>query len=71
MTELKILPLLLYIVLSACSSEHNAAKKNKSLAKFEQVSKSVGDTFYIDIQLPEAYFDNPQKKYPTIVLIDG
>src|SRR5688572_10279841 len=71
MRELKILPLLLYIVLSACSSEHNAAKKNKSLAKFEQVSKSVGDTFYIDVQLPEAYFDNPKKKYPTLVLIDG
>lgn len=56
-------------LLTACSP----AEKNKDsdVLHFTQYSKSVKDTFYIDVQLPKEYKENPDKKYPTLVFVDG
>ena len=54
-----------------CSSKDNTKEKTESIIKFTQFSESVKDTFYINVQLPIEYFENPDKKYPTVVLVDG
>ena len=37
----------------------------------DQYSQSVKDTFYIDIQLPSNYFEDPQRRYPVVIVLDG
>lgn len=71
MRELKLLTFLIIILFAGCSSKDNIKENKESLINFEQFSESVRDTFYINIQLPEEYFKNPDKKYPTVVLVDG
>ena len=57
------------IILTACSAIDN--KEDSVDLHFTQYSESVKDTFYIDVQLPKEYEANPEKKYPTLVFIDG
>jgi predicted alpha/beta superfamily hydrolase len=70
MRELKPIAFLLFI-LAGCASKDNPIENKDSRINFTQFSESVRDTFYIDIQLPTGYFENPDKKYPMVVLVDG
>lgn len=65
----RFIPIWTIILLTACS----ATEKNKDRddLHFTQYSEFVKDTFYIDIQLPKEYKENPDKKYPTLVFVDG
>lgn len=63
------LPICVIILLSACSTADK--KKVDSDLHFTQYSQSVNDTFYIDVQLPKEYVENPNKKYPTLIFVDG
>jgi predicted alpha/beta superfamily hydrolase len=38
---------------------------------FNQYSQSVKDTFYIDVQLPSNYFEDTQRRYPLVIVLDG
>ena len=71
MNALKALTFLLVIFFYGCSPESKQKDNRQAHIKFTQYSESVKDTFYIDIQLPAAYFKNPDKKYPTAYLVDG
>jgi predicted alpha/beta superfamily hydrolase len=41
------------------------------MVKTELYSEEIGDTFVIDVSLPEGYETNPQKRYPVLYLTDG
>lgn len=75
MSETKIMRVLsllsLGILLLACSSTEEKKGQLELHIQFSQYAKSVKDTFHIDIQLPESYFANPDKKYPVAVFVDG
>jgi uncharacterized protein len=71
MTVLKFLSTLSLIFLTACSSKNEIQKENKLQLQFKQYSTFVKDTFYIDVQLPQGYYDHPKRKYPTLFFIDG
>lgn len=69
MTFQRFIPIWTIILLTTCSpTEKN---KDSDDLHFTQYSESVKDTFYIDIQLPKEYKENPDKKYPTLVFVDG
>jgi predicted alpha/beta superfamily hydrolase len=59
------------IFLIGCSSKDNKKKDNELKFRFTEYSESVKDTFYIDVQLPSQYFEEPDKKYPTLIFVDG
>lgn len=65
----RIIPICAIIVLAACSAKEE--KKEIAELHFKQYSESVKDSFYIDVQLPKEYAANPDKKYPTLVFVDG
>src|SRR5262245_21100402 len=67
----RLLPLLIIISQIACSSSNNKKEEFNLHQQFIQYSEFVKDTFYVDIQLPLEYKTNPDKKYPTVLLIDG
>lgn len=69
MTFQRFIPIWTIILLTACSTTEN--KKDNDGLHFTHYSESVKDTFYIDIQLPKEYEANPDKKYPTLVFVDG
>ncbi len=72
MAQLKYFFLWFVIIFTACTSADNNKKEASDLQQqFSQYSTFVKDTFYIDVQIPKEYSDNPDKKYPTLVLIDG
>jgi len=63
--------LLAIIFLIGCSSKETPKKSGQFKFHFTQYSPSVKDTFYIDVQLPNQYFEKPAKKYPTLIFLDG
>lgn len=65
------LTFLTIIFLISCSPKDNKKKDNELKFRFTQYSESVKDTFYIDVQLPNQYFEKPENKYPTLVFLDG
>jgi len=69
MTFHRLIPIWIIISLTACSTIEN--KKDIPDLHFTQYSESVKDTFYIDVQLPKEYEANPNKKYPTLIFVDG
>ena len=71
MSHLKLFPVWTIIILAACSSADNKKEEFKLQRQFLQYSEFVKDTFYIDVQIPKEYKDNPSKKYPTFVFVDG
>jgi len=71
MKALKALALSSIIFSYSCSPQTKKEDNHQTQISFRQYSESVKDTFYIDIQLPESYFKNPNKKYPTAYLVDG
>ena len=49
-----------------------ANKSCNDLSKhLDQYSQSVKDTFYIEIQLPSNYFEDTQRRYPVVIVLDG
>ncbi len=64
-----ILSLLVY----ACTvSDTKTSEPVKSLTKdIRLYSEAVKDSFYISVQLPEGYHENPDKKYPTAYVTDA
>lgn len=58
------------ILLTACTAR-KGNQKSESLQHFAQYSEFVKDTFYIDVHLPKEYYTNPDRKYPTAILLDA
>jgi uncharacterized protein len=65
----RFIPIWTISLLTACSTLES--KKDITDLHFSQYSESVKDTFYINVQLPKEYEANPNKKYPTLVFVDG
>ncbi|MCS6283744.1 MAG: alpha/beta hydrolase, partial [Dolichospermum sp.] len=65
----RFIPIWTISLLTACSTLES--KNDITDLHFSQYSESVKDTFYIDVQLPKEYEANPNKKYPTLVFVDG
>ena len=66
--------LLTFSTVFACSSEGdktNNVQSEESILSFAQFSETIKDTFYINVQLPKAYYENPDKRYPAVFLLDG
>jgi predicted alpha/beta superfamily hydrolase len=59
-----ILPLI--FILTACNNINESRETAYSI-----YSKNSGDSFYISIQLPLEYEEQPKKSYPVVVLTDG
>lgn len=63
------------LVIGVCflfSCSHVDNKVNDSLHRqFVQHSEFVKDTFFISLQLPTEYDRNPDKRYPTLIFLDG
>ena len=58
----------------ACSSEDKISDNHndeESIVTFTQFSAIVKDTFFINIQLPKGYSENPDKNYSTVFLLDA
>ena len=61
-----------FLVFSTCTE--NAKKTNVGLTnstEFTLYSNTVKDTFYISVQLPLEYQEQPKKHYPVVVLTDA
>jgi predicted alpha/beta superfamily hydrolase len=60
------------LTITACNNV-NKNQKNKADSKLEYslYSKNVRDSFYISVQLPLEYNDQPKKKYPVVFLTDA
>ncbi len=60
------------IVFFACSGSEKQDANSDSLDKeFSIYSKTVKDSFFISVQLPEDYYKNPTAKYPTVYVLDA
>ena len=60
------------IVLFACSPSTKQDANSNSLNKeFSIYSKTIKDSFFISVQLPEGYYKNPTAKYPTVYVLDA
>jgi len=71
MTKLVYSFFLVIVLSTGCSPKEKTKANNEPLIKFTQFSESVKDTFYIQVQLPNGYYKHPDKKYPTVFLVDG
>ena len=69
MAPQKLIAVCLLATLAACSTTEK--KTTNTNSHFTQYSSFVKDTFYVDIQVPDEYAKNPNKKYPTLILLDG
>jgi predicted alpha/beta superfamily hydrolase len=55
-----------------CTYKKGNIEERKSLLQaFSYYSNAVKDTFQISVQLPSEYYQHPEKKYPTVFLLDG
>ena len=64
---------MLSLLVYACTlSDTKTSEPVKSLTKdIRLYSEAVKDSFYISVQLPEGYHENPDKKYPTAYVTDA
>src|SRR5688572_29146921 len=67
MIKLKLLLIFSSIIAFSCHS----TKTKELVVNFTQFSETVQDTFYINVQLPNEYYQNPDKRYPTVFLLYG
>lgn len=60
------------LAITACNNE-KISKKNDADSQLEYsiYSKNVRDSFYISVQLPLEYKEQPKKKYPVVFLTDA
>ena len=56
--------------LVGCSNQP-VEKSNHTVTTFRHYSQSVKDTFYISVQVPLEYDEQQERRYPTVVLLDG
>ena len=63
----------LVILMGVCSPRvaRSQAASDRFVSEFRQFSQSVDDTFHINVQVPQEYFTDSSKKYPTVLLLDG
>ncbi|RYU94501.1 alpha/beta hydrolase [Emticicia agri] len=70
----KLFSLFLF-ALFAYACTHSDTKSNEPIQtldkKFNLYSEAVKDSFYISVQLPKAYFEKPDAKYPTVYMVDA
>jgi uncharacterized protein len=71
-----VIPFLTFAILIACSPENHkkhGQNDEESIVTFTQFSEIVKDTFFINVQLPKGYSENPGNpdRYPTVFLLDG
>jgi len=58
------------VILVGCGTKP-AEKRDDYVTTFRQYSEFVKDTFYISIQVPKEYDVQAERRYPTVVLLDG
>jgi predicted alpha/beta superfamily hydrolase len=60
------------LAITACNNE-KISQKNEADSKLEysMYSKNVRDSFYISVQLPLEYREQPNRKYPVVFLTDA
>lgn len=61
----------LTIVIFTGCSQQSIEKSDNSITTYRQYSEFVKDTFYISIQVPLEYEEQTERRYPTVVLLDG
>ena len=71
-----VIPFLTFAIFVACSSEDKISDNHndeESIVTFTQFSAIVKDTFFINVQLPKGYSEDPENpdRYPTVFLLDG
>lgn len=60
------------LAITACNHEKISQKNEAdSELKYSIFSKNVRDSFYISVQLPLEYKEQPKKKYPVVFLTDA
>jgi predicted alpha/beta superfamily hydrolase len=72
-TFLIIGSLLIFLSFTRCTNPEKQPNDPsvRHAINFTQYSTFVKDTFHIDIQLPEGYFEDSTRHYPTVFLVDG
>jgi len=61
---------ILVVAIAGCSNQP-VEKNNHTVTTFRHYSQSVKDTFYISVQVPLEYDQQEERRYPTVVLLDG
>lgn len=70
----KLFLILLPIALAyACAFSDNKSVEliNTLDKKIDLYSEAVKDSFYISVQLPNKYYEKPDKKYPVVYIVDA
>ncbi len=66
---------LLFLSLAICACSFTDTKNNAPAQTLRQdirlYSEAVKDSFYISVQMPKAYYEKPDVKYPTVYIIDA
>ena len=68
--SITFLPLIILII-AGCNNKPIEFKQSKYVTSFAQYSQRVKDTFHISVQIPLEYDEREERRYPTIVLLDG
>jgi len=63
--------LILSLSLLACKQRLEKKASSPEIKEFKYFSKNVKDTFTISVQLPLAFQQHPERKYPVVVLTDA
>lgn len=66
---------LLFLSLAICACSFTDTKNNAPAQTLRQdirvYSEAVKDSFYISVQMPKAYYEEPDVKYPTVYIVDA
>ncbi|HEX6226818.1 MAG TPA: alpha/beta hydrolase-fold protein [Chryseolinea sp.] len=69
---MKVSLILICALLLACSEKNDVVSQgDESTKRFTHFSEIVRDTFVINVQVPHAYFENPDAHYRTAYVLDG
>ena len=63
--------LCLLLIISACKQSGHGKKEIGLKSEFATYSTNVKDSFYISVQLPLEYQQQPNKRYPTVYVTDA
>ncbi|MDJ1467932.1 alpha/beta hydrolase-fold protein [Cytophagaceae bacterium DM2B3-1] len=70
---MKILVTILLLILATFSrcTQPSQSVESEEKTQFVYYSEFVRDSFHIQVQLPLEYLSHPDKRYPTVYLLDG
>jgi hypothetical protein len=65
------LAMFLLVCIVACADRGREDSPASWTRSFRQFSNAVQDSFHIQVQLPRQYFEYPEARYTTVLLLDG